>query len=200
MVFGLTDEYPEANLRHYAFMLEGSGRTRSPQGARDQDRGPQGSPDKVALELGKDASLISRMGYMRPQKKWREKVAKKAGCLVTQVETEVVVPVGLTSDEREHAARTLRPKIQEYLDDFLVELEPTELEKRSLDMKAEGLDLADIDDGPRRHGPRQERRAPSATCTGAVPRRRRVFADFLKTGSTTTSSTATSRRRTTSRT
>ncbi len=23
MVFGLTDDYPEANLRHYTFMLEG---------------------------------------------------------------------------------------------------------------------------------------------------------------------------------
>jgi deoxyribodipyrimidine photo-lyase len=34
----------------------------------------------------------------------------------------VVVPVGLASEKPETAARTLRPKIQEYLDDFLIGL------------------------------------------------------------------------------
>jgi deoxyribodipyrimidine photo-lyase len=61
------------------------------------------------------------------------------------VETEVVVPVELASDKREHAARTLRPKIRRHLDDFLSEFEPTEIEHHSLNMAAEGLDLADID-------------------------------------------------------
>jgi len=105
-----------------------------------------GSPDEVALEFSTRASMmVCDMGYMRPQKGWRQNVALEAGCLVTQVETEVVVPVELASDKREHAARTLRPKIQGHLDDFLSELEPTEIEQPSLAMEAEGLDLADID-------------------------------------------------------
>ena len=147
VVFGLTDDYPEANLRHYTFMLEG---LKDVQEALEK-RGikmavRRGSPEEVALDAGKHASLvITDRGYMRPQKKWREKVASEAGCLVTQVESDVVVPVELASEKRETAARTLRPKIQEYLDDFLIRLTPTMISKQSLNMKAEGLDLSDIE-------------------------------------------------------
>src|SRR5215207_2468046 len=84
VVFGLTDDYPEANLRHYTFMLEG---LKDVQEALEK-RGikkvvREGSPEEVALDAGKDASLvITDRGYMRPQKKWRKKVAGEAGCLV----------------------------------------------------------------------------------------------------------------------
>ena len=147
VVFGLTDDYPEANLRHYTFMLEG---LKDVQEALEK-RGikmavRKGSPEEVALDAAKHASLvITDRGYMRPQKKWREKVAGEAGCLVIQVESDVVVPVELASEKRETAARTLRPKIQEYLDDFLVGLTPTKISKQSLNLKAEGLDLSDIE-------------------------------------------------------
>ena len=146
VVFGLTDGYPEANLRHYTFLLEGLQDVK--EGLKERNIKfvvRRGSPDEVALDAGKDASLIvCDMSYLRLQKEWREKVAEGAGCLVVQVETEVVVPVELASDKQEHAARTLRPKIQEHLDEFLVELEPTAIDKQSLNMKDDGLDLSDI--------------------------------------------------------
>jgi deoxyribodipyrimidine photo-lyase len=85
------------------------------------------------------------MSYLRLQKGWRGRVAEEAGCAVVQVETEVVVPVELASDKQEHVARTLRPRIHEYLDDFLVELEPTEVGKQSLNMGVDGLNLSDIE-------------------------------------------------------
>ena len=58
------------------------------------------------------------MSYQRLQKGWRERLAKEAHWLVVQVETEVVVPVELASNKREHAARTLRPRIREHLATF----------------------------------------------------------------------------------
>jgi deoxyribodipyrimidine photo-lyase len=147
VVFGLADDHPEANLRHYTFMLEGLKDVQEgleKRGIKMVVR--EGSPERVALDAGKDASLvITDRGYMRAQKKWREKVAGEAGCLVTQVESDVVVPVELASEKRETAARTLRPKIQDYLDDFLVGLTPTKISNQSLNMKAEGLDLSDIE-------------------------------------------------------
>jgi deoxyribodipyrimidine photo-lyase len=147
VVFGLTDDYPEANLRHYTFMLEGLKDVQDALakcGIKMVVR--RGSPDEVALHAGKDASLVvTDRGYMRPQKKWREKVAGEVGCLVTQVESDVVVPVELASDKQEHAARTLRPRIEEYLEDFLVGLTPTKISKQSLNMKAGGLDLSDVE-------------------------------------------------------
>jgi len=146
VVFGITDDYPEANLRHYAFMLEGlrdAQETLAKRGIKLAVR--KGSPDEVAIDAGREASLIvTDRGYMRPQKRWREKVAGEAGRLVVQVESDVVVPVELASGKQEYAARTLRPRIGEYIEDFLVELTPTKPGKQSLNMRAEGLDLSDI--------------------------------------------------------
>ncbi|HEX2741334.1 MAG TPA: deoxyribodipyrimidine photo-lyase [Rubrobacter sp.] len=182
VVFGLTDDYPEANLRHYTFMLEG---LEDVQEAL-KERGikmvvRKGSPDAVALDAGKDASLIvTDRGYLRPQRRWREKVAGEAGCLVTQVESNVVVPVELASEKRETAARTLRPKIQEYLEDFLVGLTPMKIEKQSLNVRAEGLDLSDIErvldgmDLDRSVGPL------SHLYRGGTSEAKKVFRIFLK--------------------
>ena len=182
VVFGLTDDYPEANLRHYTFMLEG---LKDVQEALEK-RGikmavRKGSPEEVALDAGKHATLvITDRGYMRPQKKWREKVAGEAGCLVIQVESDVVVPVELASEKRETAARTLRPKIQEYIDDFLVGLTPTKISKQSLNLKAESLDLSDIEkvldgmDLDRSAG------ALSHLYRGGTSEAKKVFRRFLK--------------------
>ena len=139
-------DYPEANLRHYAFMLEGledAQEALARRGIKMVVR--RGSPDEVAIDAAKGASLVvTDRGYLRPQRRWRERVASEARCLVTQVESDVVVPVELASGKQEHAARTLRPKIGEYLEDFLVELTPTKVEKQSTNMPAEGLDLSNI--------------------------------------------------------
>ena len=146
VVFGLTDGYPEANLRHYTFMLEG---LKDAQEALKR-RGIQlvvrlGSPDEVALEAAGDASLIvTDRGYMRPQLEWRKNVAEKAGCQVIQVESDVVVPIELASDKAETAARTLRPKINKHLDRFLVGLDTTPVRERSTAMEDDGLDLSDL--------------------------------------------------------
>jgi deoxyribodipyrimidine photo-lyase len=146
VVFGLTADYPEANLRHYAFMLEGLKEAQEAlkrRGIKLAVR--EGSPDEVALEAGERASLVvTDRGYMRPQKRWRANVAGGAGCLVTQVESDVVVPVELASGKRETAARTLRPKLREHLDEFLVGLRPTRPKMQSLNMQAGGLDISDV--------------------------------------------------------
>ncbi|CAN5519703.1 deoxyribodipyrimidine photo-lyase [soil metagenome] len=147
VVFGLTDGYPEANLRHYTFMLEG---LREVEAAL-KERGIKfalrhGSPDEVALEAGEGASLIvTDRGYMRPQRDWRKNVAERANCLVTQVESDVVVPIELASGKRETAARTLRPKIHERLDEFLVGLDTTAVEKQSTNMSLDSLDISNVE-------------------------------------------------------
>ena len=184
VVFGLTDDYPEANLRHYTFMLEG---LKDAQEALEK-RGIEmvvrkGSPEEVALEAGKDASLIvTDRGYMRPQKKWREKVAGEADRLVTQVESDVVVPVELASGKQEHAARTLRPKIQEYLEDFLVALTPTKVEKRSTNMHVDGLDLSDMEKVLDGMDLDRSVSALSNLYKGGNSEARKIFRRFLKQG------------------
>jgi deoxyribodipyrimidine photo-lyase len=148
VAFGLTDDYPSANARHYAFMLEGlrdAQESLTRRGIRFVVH--KGAPDEIVLRLGENASMIVSDGaYLRPERSWRQRVAEQAGRRVVRVESNVVVPVELASDKREVAARTLRPKIRRHLDEYLVELLPTEVEKSSLDLKVEGgIDLSEID-------------------------------------------------------
>ncbi len=145
--FGLTEDYPEAQERHYAFMLEGLAETQralADRGVRLVVR--RGSPDQVAVELAGDASLVvTDRGYTRHEKAWRAQVADQAGCKVVQVESDLVVPVEVASDKQEYAAATIRRKIHRHLDTYLVGLEATELRRDSLDMKMDGESLQDVD-------------------------------------------------------
>lgn len=148
--FGLTDAYPGANLRHYAFLLEGlaeTARAIERRGARFVAR--LGDPADVALELARGASLvICDRGYLRHQRAWRERVAREAGRAVIEVESDVVVPVGSASRKREWAARTIRPRIHARLDDFLVGLRPTPIERDGRGVGIPGgsdLDLGHVD-------------------------------------------------------
>jgi len=147
VVFGLTDEYPEANLRHYTFMLEGLQETQqrlAEQGVKMAVR--HGSPEEVAIEAAEHtAHLVCDRGYLRHQKQWRQRVASQVQCRVEQVEADVVVPVETATDKAEYAARTLRPKIHEHLDRFLQLPDPVAVDHDSLDLPVDdGLDLSSV--------------------------------------------------------
>lgn len=146
--FGLTDDYPDANLRHYAFMLEGLRETAGAleaRGIRFVLR--RGAPAGVALELARGASLVvCDKGYTRGQRAWRREVAEGAGRQVIQVEGEVVVPVALASDKHEVGARTLRPRILRLRERFLEPLPERRPARSSLDLPVPGdLDPADVE-------------------------------------------------------
>jgi deoxyribodipyrimidine photo-lyase len=137
--FGLMDGYPEANRRHYAFMLEGLAEV-----ATDlEDRGihfvvRHGSPEQVALELAGEAALVvCDRGYLRHQRAWRQTVADAAPCRVVEVESDVVVPVEVASGKAEFGARTIRPRIERVRDDFLLALEPRPTAQPSLALAIE---------------------------------------------------------------
>ncbi|MFO1070703.1 MAG: deoxyribodipyrimidine photo-lyase [Geminicoccaceae bacterium] len=119
--FGLDAGYPEANERHFAFMLEGLAETAADLeaiGVRFVLRA--GPPDAVALELAAQAHLVvCDRGYLRHQRAWRDRLAAAADRAVIEVETELVVPVETASAKAEVAARTLRPRIARQLGDWL---------------------------------------------------------------------------------
>ena len=146
VLFGITDRYPGANSRHYAFMLEGLGETRDALAKRGIQLLVQHQPpEQAAVELAQDASmLIVDRGYLRHQKAWRYHVAVHAGCPVVQVETDVIVPVETTSRKEEWAAATIRGKIHRQLPTFLRPLRKRRVQRDSLGLKFDGLDLTDI--------------------------------------------------------
>lgn len=145
--FGLMDDYPEANLRHYTFMLQGLQDVQGLLEARGIKMVVQyGSPDEVALRLGENASLIvCDRGYLRIQRAWYQRVAQEAGCRVVQVESDVVVPIEVVTQKAQYAARTIRPRIHRHLDSFLLEPPTYVLEHPSLGREIDGVEMKGID-------------------------------------------------------
>jgi deoxyribodipyrimidine photo-lyase len=182
--FGLTDAYPEANLRHYAFMLAGLKETAQALERRGIPMTVRrGSPPAVALQLGRDAALIvCDRGYLRHQRAWRDQVARQAGCRVVQVESDVVVPVEAASAKAEIGARTLRPRIRRQLAGYLVGLPATPLRVRTAEPGPRGIDL---DDTQRiLKSLKIDRRVPPVDrhFRGGAAEARRRFARFIREG------------------
>jgi len=137
VVFGLTDRFPEANLRHYTFMLEGLEEVR--EGLRA--RGIRfvllhRPPERAAVDLAAEAALVvTDRGYLRIQRQWRSHVAANAPCAVVQVESDVVVPAETASPKEEYTAGTLRPKLHRVLKGYLAPLGERPARKDSLSLR-----------------------------------------------------------------
>jgi deoxyribodipyrimidine photo-lyase len=140
--FVLTPDFPEANLRHYVFMLEGIAEVQ-------KDLQNLGIPfvlktgpmvESVLAMAPKAAWVVADVGYLRIQRQWREQVAKALRCPYTEVETDAVVPVAIASSKEESAARTLRPKIMKKLDAYLDPVVLSEYRMRQTSQKIQPSD------------------------------------------------------------
>jgi len=138
--FGITDHFPEANERHYTFMIEGLKEVKDSL----EERGirmmiQHQSPEVGVVRLSKRASLvIVDRGYLRIQRQWREYAAQRMSCPLIQVEGDVVVPIEEVSTKEEYAAATIRSKIHKKLDHYLVPLKQKDpiVDSRSLDVES----------------------------------------------------------------
>ena len=145
--FGITDGYPEANQRHYYFMLEGLKEVHKNLEAEGIKMVIQHkSPDMGAAESAKQAAMVVvDAGHLRIQKKWRTSVAKKIDCALYEVETNLIVPVEQASSKENFSAGTFRPRITKQLDKYLVPLSHKKPGLSSLDLKFPAFNFNDID-------------------------------------------------------
>lgn len=123
--FGLTDRYPEANLRHYAFLVDGLADVK--KHLHERRIGftlRRCSPPEGAVALAREAALlIMDRGYLRHQRGWYGHVVKRVRCPVIQVEGDVVVPVATAYPREAYSAAVLRPAITAQRAHFLKPLE-----------------------------------------------------------------------------
>jgi len=146
VVFGLTDRFPEANLRHYAFMMEGLEEVRKGLNSRGiRFVLFHRSPELAATAMAEEAALVvADRGYLRIQRQWRNHVAKNAPCAVVQVESDAVVPVETASPKEEYTAGTLRPKLKRILEGYLIPLKERPVRKDSLSLRLDADPEGDL--------------------------------------------------------
>jgi deoxyribodipyrimidine photo-lyase len=136
-IFILTDDFPEANERHYCFMIEGLIELNQSL----MKRGIKlyiiyGYPPDEVIKISKYASIIiTDKGYLKIQENWRKTVAKSINCTFIQIEADIIIPVKIASDKEEYMARTIRPKINKFLIDYLSPIKPRKLNNKSVYVK-----------------------------------------------------------------
>ena len=115
--------YPNANLRHYAFLNDGI-----PDIAEDLARRNIGFilrryPDHSLIKFCDEVApclVIGDENPMREPERWRQLAAKKLRIPFWTVDTDVVVPSNLL-EKAQYAARVIRPRLQRQFERFLVE-------------------------------------------------------------------------------
>ncbi len=143
--FGISTKFPEANLRHYQFMIEGLREL----SAEFKKLGINfiialEGPYNLAIKLSRNAFItVCDTGYTRVQREWKTLLRAKAFSSVIEVETDVLVPVELASIKEEYSAATIRPKIKKQLEKFLVSLRNEKLKnKKTINHNIKGLDIS----------------------------------------------------------
>ena len=125
-VFGLTAHYPEANRRHYRFLVEGLVDTAKDLEARGVPLVVRiGQPDEVVTKLATEAKPALIVGDENPVhagQLWRNRLAESLTLPIRLVDADVCVPTSLFPKE-EFAARTIRPKILKVRDQYLQPLD-----------------------------------------------------------------------------
>ena len=144
--FGLT-AFPEANARHYSFMLQGLAQVERALAARGIAFViRKAEPDRLALDLSAQAAVVvCDRGYLKIQRTWRARLAAAIACRLVQVEGDVVVPVETASAKHEYAARTLRPKLHRLWEDYIQDLQSRPVRHRASDLGAPSdISLSDV--------------------------------------------------------
>ncbi len=113
--------YPRANLRHYAFLMQGI--PDIAEGLRRRSIGfvLRRYPEHNLLQFCEEVDACLLIGDENPMlepERWRQAVTKKVQVPFWSVDGDVIVPSRLL-EKAQFAARTIRPRIHSYLPQFL---------------------------------------------------------------------------------
>ncbi len=119
--FGLHPRYPNANERHYHFLVQGLQETRERCEKRNVAFILRPYPNHDLLKFCdevKPALVIGDENPMREPESWRRSATEKLRVPFWTIDADVIVPTKLFEKE-EYAARTIRPKIHRVWDEYL---------------------------------------------------------------------------------
>lgn len=130
IVFCLTDKFLDATFRHFNFMIKGLEEV-----SRDCNklnisfhllRGKHTEEIPKFVKENKIGALVCDFSPLRIHRGWVDGIKKAltGGIPLVQVDAHNIVPIWITSDKQEYAARTIRNKINSKLEEFLTEFPP----------------------------------------------------------------------------
>lgn len=124
--FGLDPQYPDGNIRHFTFMIEGLFEVRTELKNRGIGFTFVVGPIWESLKplLSAAHAVVSDIGYLRYQREIRkmiyyEIIENHPDIDYYTVESDAIIPVRAASDKAEYGAYTFRPKVNRLKDIFL---------------------------------------------------------------------------------
>jgi len=114
--------YPHANLRHYAFLAEGIADVAADCARRHIGFVLRRWPDHRLTSFCEEvrpALVVGDENPLREAEGWRAKAARQLRVPLWTVDADVVVPT-LRLEKAQYAARTMRPRLQRLLPQFLI--------------------------------------------------------------------------------
>lgn len=130
VVFCLTDSFLEATLRHFKFMLDSLEEVAEDCKKLNINfhliRGKHEEMIPKFVNDKKIGTLVCDFSPLRVHRAWVEGIKKglPKDVPLVQVDAHNIVPIWITSDKQEYAARTIRNKINSKLPEFLTEFPP----------------------------------------------------------------------------
>lgn len=125
VVFCLVPDYPGASLRHYLFLLKG---LQELQRKLTDLNIPfhilKGEPIELLPSFLRyhDANLlVSDFDPLRIKRRWQNEIRSRVTMPYYEVDSHNIIPAWVTSEKKEYAAYTIRPKIRRLLDDYLTD-------------------------------------------------------------------------------
>ena len=117
--------YKDANIRQYQFLLDGLRETQERLNQLQIQFYLISGRCHIELpkfiELNKVGHLVTDFSPLKVYKRRLKKVTNRISIPITQVDTHNIIPVWETSDKKEFAAYTIRPKIKKQLPEYLIE-------------------------------------------------------------------------------
>lgn len=120
IVFRLKPDYPEANYRHFRFMVDGLLQCATDAIGFGIGFELSDLPEEQLYShyLNQAAAIICDQGYLYPQQKWQTDIAATVSCLMETVEDNLIIPIASASNKAEWSARTIRPKLMKKISYF----------------------------------------------------------------------------------
>ncbi|WP_421900864.1 deoxyribodipyrimidine photo-lyase [Maridesulfovibrio sp.] len=145
VVFCLVPSFLGANLRQYDFMLKGLQQVeRDLRGLGYDFALLSGQPDQTLPDFVRKVRagiVVTDFDPLRIKQQWQVNIGQKLNVPLLEVDGHNVVPARFVTDKREYGARTIRPKIQKLLPEFLEEFP----ELLPASQKGEGFPMVDWD-------------------------------------------------------